>query len=365
MSGIRNSSGLAFRILLCLLGLALAFPLLALILFAIKLPITIFGALYLAAGLLVAFGFISAPFLPRYYPLPVLAGLTGFLLTVGARLILFNQYSTTEIKMITLPKASTARWTSYLVDEQDGIIFGEAFFHLLGGDSSVEHEGLTADLYSDYSAMRATQKVFPSPVVDTYLNLQQPNAFDAVVIEPEENRHPDIGVIFLHGFMGNVTAQCWEIAQAVDRFGAVTVCPSTEWKGEWWQPRGESILRASVAYLRERGVEKIYLGGFSNGGFGISRMVTRLRDIDGLSGLFFIDGIYGGEEIKSMGLPVLVIQGSQDDRMPAAEARLVTQAIGDLATYVELDSDHFVIMKLPVAVQDALAAWLADQDSGK
>ena len=77
--------------------------------------------------------------------------------------------------------------------------------------------------------------------------------------------------------------------------------------------------------------------------------------------MIFIDGITDGAGIRDMGLPVLVIQGTQDERMPANEARRVVEIIGDLGTYVEVDSDHFVIMKKPDQVQNALAAWLETQ----
>jgi pimeloyl-ACP methyl ester carboxylesterase len=203
--------------------------------------------------------------------------------------------------------------------------------------------------------------VFPSPFAGTYLNFQQSDSFDAIIIQPEINSHPEVGVIFLHGFMGNVTAQCWEIAQAVNRFGSVTVCPSTDWQGRWWQPQGEAILQATFRYLREQGIQRIYLGGFSNGGFGISRLTAQLGKEQGLRGLFFIDGIFNGANIREMGLPVLIIQGTQDERMPATEARQTAEIIGDLGMYVELDSDHFLIMKQPDLVQDALANWLKNE----
>ena len=206
--------------------------------------------------------------------------------------------------------------------------------------------------------MRHEQAVVPSPLVNTYLNLQSPDGFDAVVIQPDVNTHPEFGVIFLHEYMGNVTAQCWEIAQAVSRFGAVTICPSTDWQGRWWQPQGVMILNVTFDYLRSKGIQKIVLSGFSNGGFGISRMTAALQNETDLSGLIFVDGISNGEAIKELGLPVLTIQGSQDERMPAAEARRIAEIIGESGTYVELESDHFLIMKQPGAVQNAIAPRL-------
>jgi len=264
-----------------------------------------------------------------------------------------------------LPQGKETRWINTLIDEQDSLIFGEAIFHQIGGDSPGEHEGLTDALHTAYSELRGMKEIFASPFLSTYLNHQQSTSFDTVIIEPESMRHPDVAVVFLHGYMGNVTAQCWEIAEAVEKFGAITVCPSTDWTGQWWQPEGEGILRATFRYLREQGFEKFYLGGFSNGGFGISRLVSKLRKENGLNGLFFINGIYDGESIRETGLPILIVQGVQDERVPAEGVRQIADVIGDLGTYVEVESDHFMIMKQPKAVQDAIADWLEHHESDK
>ena len=353
-----------YKFLPFLLGVILATPVLGLIALALTLPITVWGILYLVVCSLMVCGLIIAPWIPKYRFVLSLAGLIAIILIAGTRLILAGQNTTARIKMITLPQREGTRWLSYIIDEQDSLMFGEALFHQIGGDSPTEHKGITPALYAAYSEMRAKVGIFPSPFASTYLNFQQPSTFDAIAIEPENKRHPELGVVFLHGYMGNIIAQCWEIAQAVSRFGSVTVCPSTGWRGEWWQPQGRAILQATFRYLREQGIQRFYLGGFSNGGFGISRLASQLKNENGISGLFFIDGIYDGASIKDTGLPVLIIQGAQDERMPVAEARQIAEIIGESGTYVELASDHFLIMKQPDLVQNAIAAWLETQ-SGK
>jgi pimeloyl-ACP methyl ester carboxylesterase len=347
---------------LCLLGILLAVPFLALIVLACQLPVSVTGIAYLLAGLPVITGSILAPWMPKYRSLWLVAAGLGLLLVIaGTRIAIGMQNADSPIRMITLPQARGARWTAYLIDEQDAVIFGEALFQRIGGTSPGEHAGITQALYQDFSAMRQVQGVTPSPVLDTYLGLQRPSAFDVVVIGPQSGPRPDTAVIFLHGFMGNVTAQCWEISQAAGRIGAVTVCPSAGWIGEWWQPQGEASLRATFAYLREQGIRNIYLGGFSNGGFGISRLASKFGDASELRGLIFVDGIANGEAIRDTGLPVLIIQGTKDERMPASEARRIAGLIGNRATYVEIEGEHFLIMKEPAAVQQALAAWLQAQ----
>jgi len=295
----------------------------------------------------------------------MITGVTALALVISVRTIFAQQDTTGNIKMITLPSGREARWSSYLIDEQDGLIFGEALFHRMGGDSADEHQGITSALFTDYSEMRATQRVYASPLISTYLNLQGSTHFDTVIIEPEINQPPEFAIVFLHGYMGNITAQCWEIARAIRVFGAITVCPSTDWTGAWWQPQGQAIVQETIEYLRGQGIQRFYLGGFSNGGLSINRLASQLKGEKGLGGLFFIDGIQEGMSIRETGLPVLIIQGTQDERIPAAGVRQVVGVIGDLGTYVELNADHFVIMKQPDQVQNAIVKWLEKFEARK
>lgn len=341
-----------------ILGILLALPIIVLGALAVKLPITTSGIGYLSGSVLIAAGLILAPWTSRYSRLLVIIGVIVIILVASIRLILARQETASAVRMITLPQETATRQIGYLIDEQDSLIFGEALFHFIGGDSPNEHENTASALYTAYSKMRTEQRIYPSPFVSTYLNLQRPTHFDAIVIEPDLDRPPEFALIFLHGYMGNVTSQCWEIAQPVKTLGGVTVCPSTGWQGAWWQPQGEAILQTTLEYVRARGIQRTYLGGFSNGGSGVSRLAPQIKNETGLKGLIFIDGIHNGVDVRATGLPVLIIQGAQDERMSATRARQIAQEIGALASYVELDGDHFLIMKEPQLVQDAIAKWL-------
>jgi pimeloyl-ACP methyl ester carboxylesterase len=353
-----NSILLIFRFLLCLTGIILALPLLIITVTAFQLPITNSGIGYLFGGLLLVLGLILAPLTRKNSLLLGISGTVLVVVIITVKLIFAQQSNTQSIKMITLPQGKSSRWIGYLIDEQDSLIFGETLFHRIGGDSVNEHENITSTLFADYSKMRSDQRVVASPFLNTYLNLQNPAHFDAVVIEPEKNQPAEFAVVFLHGYMGNVTAQCWEIAQAVKVFGAVTVCPSTDWTGAWWEPQGRAILQETFQYVRGRGIQKFYLGGFSNGGLSINRLASQLKGENGLAGLIFIDGIQEAETIRDTGLPVLVIQGTQDERVRVEGVRQVVSAIGSSATYVEFDADHFLIMKQSDQVQSAIVRWL-------
>lgn len=354
-----------FHYSLFLLGLLLALPMVALTFMSFNLPVTISGIGYMLGCLLSVAGLITAPWGGKYSSILLLCGVIVIAVVAGTRLVQAGRHKASNLRVVTLPQGKESRWINTIIDEQDNLIFGEALFHRIGGDSPGEHEGLAAAFQTAYSNIRATQEVFASPVLSTYLNLQRPSSFDAVIMEPAAKQNAETAIIFLHGYMGNVTAQCWEIAQAVEKIGAVTVCPSTDWTGQWWQPEGEAILQATFRYLRGEGREKFYIGGFSNGGFGVSRLVSQVGIEDGLSGLFFINGIADGGRIRETRLPVLIIQGAQDERVPAGAVRQVAETIGDQATYVELEGDHFMIIKQPEPVQEALATWLQSREATK
>jgi pimeloyl-ACP methyl ester carboxylesterase len=349
------------KYMLCLLGIVLAIPILVLLLLVIKLPITILGLGYVLGALLIAAGLILAPKIHRYYVL-IVSGVIVVALVAGTRIFLIGQNTSSGLKVIALPQGKPSSPVNALIDEQDSLIFGEALFHLIGGDSDNEHVGLTLALSTDYSEMRK-QGIFSSPIVSTYLGLQRPKHFDVVIIESQEQ--PQFGVVFLHGYMGNVAAQCWEVAQAVKGLGGLTVCPSTGWTGEWWQPDGQAILQATFDYIRAQGIQRLYLGGFSNGGFGISRLASQWKDEKGLAGLFFIDGFANGADIREVGLPVLTIEGMQDERVPVAVARQFATEVGDLGAYAEIEGDHFLIMKHPASVQNEIMKWLEKQERVK
>jgi len=117
-------------------------------------------------------------------------------------------------------------------------------------------------------------------ISDTLLGRQVPGAFDTVVIEPraESNSASPIktGVIFLHGYAGSYTLECWLVASAARAIGAVTVCPATDFSGHWRGEAGEQIVRATLDYLHTRGIRRVFLAGLSSGAMGASVLAPRL-----------------------------------------------------------------------------------------
>ena len=335
-------------------------PILALTILALVTPITASGVIYLLGCWLVAAGLIFAPWRPKYHLVLMVSGVMAIVLMAGVRLS-FIRNQTSSAKVIVLPAATETRWVNWLIDEEDSVLFGEEIFYLTGGVTAHEHDNLVSALSAAYTDARSANGVVSAPFVSTYLGLQKPAAFDVIVIEPAVEHPAPIGVVFLHGFMGNVAIQCWQIAQAVGKLGAVTVCPSTSWVGDWWKPDGEASIRATLHYVRGRGIQRFYLGGYSNGGNGIGSLISTLAAEPGLTGLFFIAGTRDAIGVRETNLPVLVIQGRADERMSVEAARRFVDEVGKQAIYVELEADHFLIMKQPQLVQAAIGTWLEDR----
>jgi pimeloyl-ACP methyl ester carboxylesterase len=342
----------------CIFGLLAAFPLGVLVGLALTTPITFWGALYLLGAMLLVAGALSAPWRRKRYRGLVRASLALLLLIAGARVALATGGPTTT--MLRLPGPGQPRWLNRLLDEQDAALFGERVLAPWGMISPREDQDLLPSMHAAYQAMGAAEGSLPSPFLSTYLGRQGAQAFDAVVVEPGTTQPAQTGLIFLHGFAGNFTMPCWLLAQAARPIGAVTVCPSVGWRGDWWTANGEATLRASLDYLHSRGVRRIYLAGLSNGAVGASRMASRLQG--DLAGLVLISGSDANAQLSD--LPTLIVQGSGDERMPASLAQRFARRAGARATYIEVAGDHFVLVERADELQQQISAWFERVEAG-
>jgi predicted esterase len=300
---------------------------------------------------------ISAPWWGRRSAVLFFAGSALILGVITVRMLF--PPSGSRFVLTTLPGQTGPRWLNRIFDEQDVVLFGARVGAQLGiMISPAEENSLFSTLYQTYGEMRS-QGVTPlSPFLTTYLNQQRPSGFDAVIAEPASGISPRSGIIFLHGYGGNFTLQCWLVAQAGDRTGAMTVCPSTRPYGDWWSPQGAAILQATLRYLQQRGIERIYLAGLSNGGIGASRLAQRFQT--DLAGLILISGADPQAVITD--LPALVVQGRNDERIPVSLIDRYIAAAGPETTYLLLEGDHFVLLKRADPVQGAIADWLTQQE---
>lgn len=345
------------RTLVFLVGLVLALPLGFLVVLAFGTPTTLPGKLYLLGALLVAGGALSAPWAPARYWQVVGLGLTLVILVACIRLVIAGSGARTTT--IVLPERRAARWVNRFVDEQDAALFGTRLLLSRGIISRSEGRNLLPAMKAAYDELRAEEGALPTPFPSTYLGRQRSTSFDLVVVEPGTAEEARVAVVYLHGFTGNFTLPCWLVARAARAAGALTVCPSVGWEGHWWTQGGAATVRATLDYLHDRGVGRVYLAGLSNGGIGAIRMACDLRQE--LAGLILISGV--SPQADNCDLPVLLVHGSNDTWLPASLSRDFAGRHRQHATLREFDAGHFVLVQRADEVRAAIAEWLTQQEN--
>jgi len=263
------------------------------------------------------------------------------------------------IAMRTLPGGDSSRWLGRLVDEEDLALAGARWLGHRYRLPANEREHLLPAMRKAYAAMRWDDAFSPSPILDTLAGRQAPTAFDTLIIEPRPKPKPGVvikfGVVFLHGYAGNSTLECWLVASAARGIGAVTVCPATDFTGRWQDENGERIFAATLDYLHARGIKRVFLAGLSNGAAGASALAPRFAA--SLEGLILISGApaSGG----SGGLPTLVVHGLQDAIAPVEAARAYVAR--NRATFAGFEGGHFVLLVRREETREAIVNWLTPE----
>lgn len=311
-------------------------------------PFSFSGWLYLLA--VAAIG--SAAFVPGGRTRRAMLA-CGLALIVGTALVRGFSARSGRMTVRTLPAGAPSRWLARIIDEQDVALCGARLLIWAWDLKGEERDGLSAAMQSVYREMRAEFGTTPSPVMDTLLGRQTPEAFDTIILEPP--RPAKAAVIFLHGFAGSFDLECWLVAEAARDIDAVTLCPATTFSGHWTGADGEAIFRATLEAAHARGIRRLFLAGLSNGGVGAAALASRFASE--LSGVIVISGAPGGG--STGGLPTLVIQGKDDQNMPAEDARLFASSTH--ATYAEFDGGHFVQLMRRHEVRPVMSAWLRAQ----
>jgi pimeloyl-ACP methyl ester carboxylesterase len=255
--------------------------------------------------------------------------------------------------------AHDGRLIDRVLPERD-VALGASRLLLLAGaieeHASADH-GLLPALRDGYDRLRDDEGWVPSPVLSTLALGHERDDF--VMLERRASR-TDAAVIFLHGSMGNVTLECWQVAQAAAAHALPTFCPSTDTSGRWDAPRGRAILDETLRRLKDRGVRRVVIVGLSAGGIGLSRLAPRLRLPEGMSleGLVQLSGT--GAPAHPRRVPTLILQGGRDRMTPPAPARRHARALGRHARYVEVpEAGHWLLLSHHDRVHDELSRFLA------
>ncbi|QJW95905.1 alpha/beta hydrolase [Frigoriglobus tundricola] len=177
-------------------------------------------------------------------------------------------------------------------------------------------------------------------------------------------------LVFLHGHGLNLLFALEALRPLCDRMRLCLVAPSFGY-GNWEAPGGvEAVDRATRFGLAMPDVDpnRVYLGGYSQGGAGVSRAGAALRDR--FAGLIYISPTMEPSVIGSpafaagwRGRPVLVIQGGRDHnvhpRTVDAATGLMEAAGVRVTQHRDPGAGHFLFFARLDTVTDWVSDWMA------
>jgi pimeloyl-ACP methyl ester carboxylesterase len=330
-------------------GVLLALPVVPLAVLAATTPVSAIGFLYVAGALVTVAGLLTARARATRRRGVTRAGIALVATAMVLRVAVAGHGKTVTM---TRGPSGTAPFLDRLLPEDDVAITSARAVIMTGMLPANDTKDLVPTLKRAFETMNEAEGTSPSPIVMTTLGRQDPDAFDDLEVSaPAPDTHA--AVLFLHGYGGNFTLQCWVIAQAARRAGAATFCPSTRMAGDWWSAAGHATVVTMMDRLRERGFDAVVLAGLSNGGVGASRFAPSLRGR--IVGLLLVSG--AAPDAPPAGVPTLVLEGSRDTMMSPDVVRGYTQRSG--AQYVEMDATHFLLIEKQDAMTDAMARWLS------
>lgn len=256
--------------------------------------------------------------------------------------------------------AESDRWIDRIVPERD-VALGGSNLLISAGLAGMQSDGagLLDPLRDGYSRMREQEGAVPSAVISTVLfDMQSPESHSVFrVAPPSRFNPPEAVVLFLHGGMGPVTLECWQVAQAANPVGVDVLCPSADRLARWASQPHRQTVEQSIERLRAQGVQRIYLAGLSSGAIGASRLA---RSLD-IEGVILISG--ASRQAHPARVPTLVLQGARDGRTPPGPARRYARALGGRARYVEHpEADHWMLLSHHEWVTENLREWIAEQE---
>jgi hypothetical protein len=233
------------------LGALLGIPAVPLALLAATTPVSAVGFLYILGALVTLAGLVSAPWRKTRRRGVTRAGLALLATAMLARLVAAGHGKTVSM---TRGDSASAALVDRLLPEADVAVTAARAVIWTGMLPANDTQGLVPTLKGAFATMSRAEGSTPSPVVLTALGRQTPDAFDTIEVPaPVPDAHA--AVLFLHGFGGNFTLQCWMVAEAARRAGAATFCPSTRLAGDWWSAGGQQIVGRTMDRMRARGFE--------------------------------------------------------------------------------------------------------------
>lgn len=205
-----------------------------------------------------------------------------------------------------------------------------------------EEPDVVDDMRRAYARMPWSMSFGPTPAPATYLEMQAPNSFDLLVVEPTEDVRGT--AIFLHGYGGNFAVQCHLFAEKVRSQGYRTACPSLSLDAHWDDAAGRRVLEATREYLRIDG--RVIIAGLSDGGVALSKSWPEA------DAYIVVSGVSSAAQCPRK--PVLALHGTRDriasisyarrlaERCPEVELEAMETAHFLLATEADAAAEQFL-----------------------
>ncbi len=251
------------------------------------------------------------------------------------------------ISLVRIPDGSIPTRTH--VDEAPLAQQGVGLATQAGMLASARAPALRKSLDEAYRQLIAERGEFPTPAIGTLADQQSSKGFDLVLVPPLGQERPDTAAIFLHGWGGNATLECWLAARALGQAGLLTACPSVGLDAQWDSKDGRSVVEQTRAFLAKRGKKRFLLVGLSSGAVGAAQLAS--RDETAWAALACLEG----SASLPTTIPVLLLTASQDQFTSPELARRLARGHHNVRVE-QLEGDHFAALEH----RDQLADILTD-----
>ncbi|RYD17183.1 MAG: hypothetical protein EOP88_27935, partial [Verrucomicrobiaceae bacterium] len=247
---------------------------------------------------------------------------------------------------------------------------------LFTGEQASSLSNLTKTIYTDLESdpdFHALGSVMPGAYDELWARKFDHGHYFLYVPPGLDHKSPAPALVFLHGSGGNFKAYTWLLSRVADECGMVLISPSYG-MGNWDSQGG---VRAVEAALDDAGkdipidMNRIHLAGLSNGGLGVSRVAAsdqgkRFRSLTFLSGVCDAAAIATDAFKKQWsGKPVLIITGTDDDRVPLNHVSSYASSMRDSGAGVEMSTydgaDHFLFFSHRDRCLEELSRWFTRQ----
>lgn len=175
-------------------------------------------------------------------------------------------------------------------------------------------------------------------------------------------------LVFLHGWLGNLKAYSWAWREFADLNGFAIIAP-TFGNGVWLGQQADDILQWTAQVIRADGrldPGRVFVVGLSNGGTGVTRWATLLRET--YQGLVYLSPVMRGtaespDFVSAVGTrPLLVVHGGDDNRIPPG---YVLEQVAELeAAGVRVErlcysgEDHVLVLTARKRLHADLRRWI-------